>query len=87
MKKIFAFIAISFLLVSAAYAGYVNGYTRKDGTYVQGHNRSDPNDTVRDNYSYKGNVNPYTGEEGGNYNRNDASSEYYDGSSSNSTRY
>ena len=43
---------------------YVNGYTRKDGTYVQGHYRSAPNNTVSDNFSTYGNVNPYTGKPG-----------------------
>jgi len=40
---------------------WVNGYTRKDGTYVQGHWRSTPNGNPYDNYSYPGNTNPYTG--------------------------
>jgi hypothetical protein len=39
---------------------YVNGYYRNDGTYVQGHYRTAPNSTRTDNYSYRGNVNPYT---------------------------
>jgi hypothetical protein len=56
---------------------YVDGYTRKDGTYVQPYHRSSPNNTVRDNYSYEGNTNPYTGEEGHNYYRNNPTSEYY----------
>jgi hypothetical protein len=43
---------------------YVDGYTKADGTYVEGHYRSSPNDTVSDNYSTDGNENPYTGEEG-----------------------
>lgn len=43
---------------------YVRGYYRKDGTYVQGHYRSEPNHTNHDNYSTQGNVNPYTGERG-----------------------
>ena len=43
---------------------YVQGHTRSDGTYVQPHMRSDPNNTVQDNWSTKGNINPYTGEEG-----------------------
>lgn len=43
---------------------FVDGYTRSDGTYVEGHYRSSPNDTVSDNYSTEGNVNPYTDEEG-----------------------
>lgn len=40
---------------------HVRGYFRKDGTYVKPHYRSDPNGTVNDNWSTKGNVNPYTG--------------------------
>lgn len=49
---------------SFAFAEYVNGYTRKNGTYVPGYNRSDRNDTKNDNYSTKGNYNPYTGAKG-----------------------
>lgn len=40
---------------------YVKGYTKSNGTQVQGHYRSSPNSTRSDNYSTKGNVNPYTG--------------------------
>lgn len=58
---------------------YVRGYTRSDGTYVAPYTRSSPNNTVRDNFSYKGNSNPYTGETGSNYYRNSPSSEYYNG--------
>jgi endonuclease YncB( thermonuclease family) len=43
---------------------YVNGYTRKDGTYVRGYNRTTRNSTTLDNYSTKGNVNPFTGKRG-----------------------
>lgn len=42
----------------------VKGHYRKDGTYVKPHYRSDPNPSVRDNWSTKGNVNPYTGKPG-----------------------
>lgn len=42
----------------------VKGYTKKDGTYVAPHHQTNPNSTKRDNYSSKGNVNPYTGKEG-----------------------
>ncbi|HBF07295.1 MAG TPA: hypothetical protein DDW29_03520 [Gammaproteobacteria bacterium] len=42
----------------------VDGYTRENGTYVEPHYRSEPNNTDRDNWSTKGNVNPYTGERG-----------------------
>jgi hypothetical protein len=43
---------------------YVKGYTRANGTYVQPHYRSAPNGTTYDNYSTRGNVNPYTGSYG-----------------------
>jgi hypothetical protein len=42
----------------------VRGYTRKDGTYVAPHYRSDANQHRYDNYGSKGNYNPYTGEKG-----------------------
>lgn len=45
-------------------AVHVKGYYRSNGTYVQPHYRSSPNSTVLDNYSTKGNINPYTGKEG-----------------------
>ena len=76
-KKIFLALLFVLLTVSLAWAGYVKGYTRKDGTYVSGYNRSDSNYTVRDNYSYKGNYNPYTGRQGTNYYRNNPTSQYY----------
>jgi hypothetical protein len=40
---------------------YVHGYTRKNGTYVMPHYQTAPNATRLDNWSTKGNVNPYTG--------------------------
>ncbi|WP_298949383.1 hypothetical protein [uncultured Polaribacter sp.] len=43
---------------------YVKGYVRKNGTVVPGHYRSAPNNTNRDNFSTKGNINPYTGKKG-----------------------
>lgn len=43
---------------------HVDGYFKKDGTYVAPHYRSSPNSTPRDNYSTKGNTNPYTGQAG-----------------------
>lgn len=43
---------------------YVNGYTRKDGTYVQPHHRSAPDNNQYNNWSTQGNVNPYTGRAG-----------------------
>ena len=43
---------------------YVNGSRRSDGTYVQPHHRSDRDGNPCNNYSHRGNVNPYTGERG-----------------------
>lgn len=42
----------------------VRGYYRKNGTYVAPHYRSSPNSSRFDNWSTKGNVNPYTGQPG-----------------------
>jgi len=39
----------------------VDGYNRRDGTYVQPYTRSTPNNSYNDNYSVRGNQNPYTG--------------------------
>ena len=50
--------------IAPAEAGYVHGYTRSNGTYVQGHYRSSPNQSYSDNYSIRGNYNPYTGKTG-----------------------
>lgn len=59
---------VCFALTAGAFAKggavHVNGYTRKDGTYVAPHYRSAPNSTKADNWSTQGNVNPYTGKEG-----------------------
>jgi hypothetical protein len=43
---------------------FVHGYTKKNGTYVKPHHRTRPNKTKKDNWSTKGNVNPYTGKKG-----------------------
>ena len=77
MKKLIMSFVLLLIVLSVAFAEYVNGYYRSNGTYVNGYYRSDRNDTVRDNYSYKGNENPYTQEEGHNYYRKSKSSEYY----------
>lgn len=42
----------------------VRGYTKKDGTYVPPHFRTNPNSTMRDNWSSSGNFNPFTGKKG-----------------------
>lgn len=70
MKKFLATILILILgflgLFSFADAATrVKGYYRKStGTYVQPHYRSSPNSSRWDNWSTKGNTNPYTGKSG-----------------------
>lgn len=64
MKQI-VFAVVAIVLSTAALAdNYVRGYTRKDGTYVQPHYRSESNSRSSDNYSSQGNTNPYTNERG-----------------------
>jgi len=68
MKKIiFMAVVFVFIGVSFSFAGEVKGYwkdTNHDGakdTYVQPHQRTSPNESRTDNYSYPGNYNPNSG--------------------------
>lgn len=57
-------LLVSLLLIASVNAlaqVKVRGYYRKDGTYVRPHYRSSPDGNPYNNYSYPGNVNPYTG--------------------------
>lgn len=53
-----------FFVSSANASEHVHGYTKRDGTYVQGYQRTNPNNTQSDNWSSEGNLNPYTGKFG-----------------------
>jgi len=59
MKKLlvllFAFLSLTFLAGSLGQvqAGYVSGYFKSNGTYVQPYYRSNNNGLLYDNYSYK----------------------------------
>ena len=69
MRKIaVAFLSLVFILsfinISFSQDVQVKGHYRSNGTYVKPHYRSAPNGTVFDNYSTKGNTNPYTGKSG-----------------------
>ncbi len=64
MRYLLILSALLFSFASTAKDVYVKGYTKKDGTYVQPHHRSAPNSNKADNWSTKGNTNPYTGKEG-----------------------
>lgn len=50
--------------VAEAQSTRAKSYIHKDGTYVAPSWRTKPNSTRLDNYSTKGNVNPYTGRAG-----------------------
>ena len=75
MRKFFAFAAaVSALLVYSHFADAkgggrggshsVRGHGTSKGTYVAPHRATNPNSTKFDNWSTKGNVNPYTGKVG-----------------------
>ena len=71
MKKI-TILSLIFVLVfsvfcfinTASAATRVRGYFLKSGTYVMPYYKSTPNRTRLDNWSTKGNYNPYTGKKG-----------------------
>jgi hypothetical protein len=69
MRKFFSAsllaIVLFFGLSSVAEARTrVHGYTRKNGTYVAPHYRSNRDHSKLNNWSSKGNSNPYTGKKG-----------------------
>lgn len=43
---------------------WVEGYTRKNGTRVDGYYRTEPDGYINNNWSTQGNVNPHTGKRG-----------------------
>ena len=64
MKKIDFILILTLLFIcsSSVYArnANVNGYYRNNGTYVYGYKRTYPDSTKFNNFSTKGNTNPYT---------------------------
>jgi hypothetical protein len=65
MKTLITSLLLSVISLSVANAdSYVNGYYRKNGTYVQPHWRSSPDSNAYNNWTTQGNVNPYTGQLG-----------------------
>jgi hypothetical protein len=63
-------LMLSFIFIILAFAAFsqiqtfVNPYTKKDGSTVQGYYKTAPNTTNLDNYSTQGNSNPVTGQIG-----------------------
>ena len=65
MNRILLLVVVSLFLVgSVSAATRVGGYFRSNGRYVNSYYKSSPNSTRLDNYSTKGNYNPYTGKKG-----------------------
>lgn len=68
MKNIFvAFIfavLVLFAVNEVSAVQRVGGYVKKNGTYVKPYYKTSPNGSKLDNYSNKGNINPYTGKRG-----------------------
>ncbi|MEQ1666472.1 MAG: hypothetical protein ABL927_13975 [Bdellovibrionales bacterium] len=63
MKKL---IILSLIMFSwSAFAAHaVRGYVTKNGTFVAPYIRTNPNITKNDNFSAKGNFNPYSNKKG-----------------------
>lgn len=67
MAKITTALALLVLMtstVSAAGSHSRKAHIRKDGTYVAPSRATNPDSTRSNNYSHKGNINPYTGKKG-----------------------
>lgn len=62
MKYLFI---LTLLFNSTLWAQYQKPYIKKNGKIVSGHLKTKPNKTKADNYSTKGNVNPYNLKKGG----------------------
>ena len=62
--KVLAVLSLTLALNLEAGSTYVKGYTKKNGTVVMPHYRSSPDKTKSNNWSTKGNINPYTGKMG-----------------------
>lgn len=63
MKTLAIALMLALVITGLASADeYVRGYVRRDGIYVPPHFRTSPDSNRYNNYSYPGNVNPYTGE-------------------------
>lgn len=71
MQNLLSLLLIALITAMAVSIGsadarslHVSGYHRRGGHYVFSHHRTHANRTRRDNYSSKGNWNPYTGRVG-----------------------
>jgi hypothetical protein len=62
--SIFAALLLAALSATAHADKYVSGYTKSNGTYVAPHVRSTADSSYTNNWTVKGNTNPYTGQNG-----------------------
>ena len=62
----YTLVAVALALVSDVLLAdnYTRPYVKRDGTVVEGYHSTEPNQYRFDNYSGRGNTNPYTGERG-----------------------
>lgn len=65
LRKILACVIALFVLTGVAEgAQRMRGYIKKNGTYVMPHYKTRKDGTRLNNYSTKGNINPYTDKKG-----------------------
>jgi hypothetical protein len=64
MKIILALLINITFIAECGATTNVHGYSKRNGSYVSPHRRTDSNHTQRDNWSTKGNINPDTGKKG-----------------------
>ena len=67
MKKFILVLALILVCIGAEAQVRVRSYFKRDGTFVPTHIRTLPNTSTWDNYSTRGNVNPYNGKKGYRY--------------------
>jgi hypothetical protein len=64
MKKTVLLLAAVTCASLATAQVYVRPHVTKNGTYVEGYQRTAPDSNLHNNYSTQGNTNPYTGQQG-----------------------
>jgi hypothetical protein len=62
--SIFAALVLAAFTATAHADKYVAGYTKSNGTYIAPHARSSADSSYNNNWTVKGNTNPYTGQSG-----------------------
>ena len=91
MKYVFCALFLMLLSIQSvnAQSVSVDGHIRRDGTYVQPHHRSAPDNSYNNNWGTSPNTNPHTGRHGTNqptWNDRPPSSDSYYGSTFGSRR-